>query len=57
MPPTGNIPSDSGEDPHGDARKDNAASDQVAHFLRTGQLIDVCAGAPCVTTNATRSNG
>ena len=56
MPPTGNIPPTSGEDPHGDPRKDNAASDQVAHFLRTGQLLDVCAGGPCVTTEATRRN-
>jgi hypothetical protein len=57
IPPNGNVPSSSGADPHGDPRKDNAASDQVAHFLRTGQLVDVCAGAPCVTTEATRTNG
>jgi hypothetical protein len=57
MPPTGNTPSASGGDPHGDPRKDNAGSNQVAHFLRTGQLIDVCAGGPCVTTDATRANG
>jgi hypothetical protein len=54
-PPTGNVPPTSGEDPHGDPRKDNAASDQVAHFLRTGRFLDVC-GGPCVTTEATRSN-
>ncbi len=57
LPPNGNIPSSSGGDPHSDPRKDNKASDQVAWFLRTGQLIDVCGGAPCVTTDATRSNG
>ena len=57
MPPTGNVPPTIGGDPHGDPRKDNAGSDQVAHFLRTGQLIDVCGGAPCVTTEATRTNG
>ena len=56
VPPNGNVPPTSGGDPHSDPRKDNAASDQVAHFLRTGQLIDVCAGAPCVTTTATRNN-
>ncbi|MFA5786230.1 MAG: hypothetical protein WDA71_04460 [Actinomycetota bacterium] len=56
-PPTGNIPSESGGDPHGDPRKDNHGSDQKAHFLLTGELIDVCAGGPCVTTDATRSNG
>ena len=56
VPPTGNVPSESGDDPHGDPRKDNRASDQVAHFLRTGQLIDVCGRQPCVTTDATRAN-
>jgi hypothetical protein len=57
MPPTGNVPAATGDDPHSDPRKDNAASDQVAVFLRTGQLVDVCGGGPCVTTDATRSNG
>ncbi|CAN5629868.1 hypothetical protein BH20ACT2_BH20ACT2_00460 [soil metagenome] len=56
-PPNGNVPPRSGTDPHGDPRKDNAGSDQVAHFLLTGELIDVCTGAPCVTTGATQSNG
>jgi hypothetical protein len=57
MPPNGNVPPRSGTDPHGDPRKDNAASDQVAHWLRTGELIDVCGRrAPCVTTEATRAN-
>jgi hypothetical protein len=57
VPPNGNVPSASGEDPHGDPRKDNAGSDQVARFLRNGALLDVCGGASCVTTEATRSNG
>ena len=57
MPPTGNVPPQAGEDPHEDPRRDNAASDQVATFLRTGLLVDVCGNAPCVTTDATRSNG
>jgi hypothetical protein len=57
VPPNGNVPSTSGSDPHGDPRKDNAASDQVAHFLRTGQLLDVCDGGPCVTTAASQANG
>jgi hypothetical protein len=56
VPPNGNVPPTSGGDPHGDPRKDNAGSNQVAHFLRTGELVDVC-GGPCVTTEATRSNG
>jgi hypothetical protein len=25
-----------------------AAREQAAHFLATGELIDVCGGAPCV---------
>jgi hypothetical protein len=56
MAPRGTVPSSNGGDPHGDPRKDNAGSDQVAWFLHTGQLIDVCGGAPCVTTDATRAN-
>ena len=32
------------------------ASDQAAHFLLTGALIDVCDGGPCVTTDASRKN-
>jgi hypothetical protein len=55
VPPNGNVPSASGGDPHGDPRKDNAGSDQVAHWFRTGELLDVCSG-PCVTTEATRAN-
>jgi hypothetical protein len=54
-PPTGNVPSGAGKDPHEDPRRDGAASDQVAHFLRTGELVDVCRGAPCVTTEASRA--
>jgi hypothetical protein len=55
-PPTGNVPSSSGGDPHGDPRKDNAGSDQEARFLLDGVLVDVCNGQPCVTTDATRKN-
>ena len=54
-PPNGNRPPLAGRDPHEDPRRDNAASDQVAHFLLTGEVIDVCHG-PCVTTDATRRN-
>jgi hypothetical protein len=56
MPPNGNIPPTIGGDPHSDPRKDNAGSDQVAHWLRTGELVDVCAAAPCVTTAESRAN-
>jgi hypothetical protein len=55
VPPDGNVPPTAGGDPHGDPRKDNRGSDQVAHWLRTGELLDVC-GGPCVSTDATRAN-
>jgi hypothetical protein len=55
-PPTGNVPPTAGGDPHEDPRRDNAGSDQKARFLLDGVLVDVCAGAPCVTTDATRRN-
>ena len=47
-PPNGNLPDGAGSDPHGVPRSYGPATDQVAHFLLTGDLIDVCAGAPCV---------
>ena len=52
-PPNGNQPPRTGSDPHGDPRKDRAAASQVARFLLTGELIDVCGGGPCLT-DATR---
>ena len=52
-PPNGNEPPRAGEDPHGDPRKDIDATRQVAQFLRTGTVIDVCGGGPC-TTDASR---
>ena len=53
-PPHGNTPPRSGEDPHGDPRKDKAAARQVRHFLLTGEVIDVCDGGPCLTSAASR---
>jgi hypothetical protein len=55
-PPNGNLPATSGDDPHGDPRKDNAGSDQKAAFLLHGTLTDVCGGQPCTTTDTTRAN-
>jgi hypothetical protein len=54
-PPNGNLPPGTGDDPHEDPRRDNAGSDQLRHFLLTGELLDVC-GGPCVTTDASRAN-
>ena len=53
-PPDGNLPPRVGEDPHSDPRKDRAAATQVAHFLLTGEVVDVCGGGPCLTSAASR---
>ncbi len=50
-PPAGNVPPTVGPDPHNYVpRAVPAAQDQLAHFLETGQVINVCGAAPCVTT-------
>ncbi|WAL68489.1 hypothetical protein ORV05_12180 [Amycolatopsis cynarae] len=36
-----------GRDPHGDPRNMATARRQKAVFLRTGEVVDVCGGAPC----------
>ncbi|MBO2448992.1 hypothetical protein J4573_17955 [Actinomadura barringtoniae] len=46
-PPLTNTPNTAGDDPHGSTRGSAEAMSQLAEFLRTGQLIDTCAGAPC----------
>jgi hypothetical protein len=53
-PPNGNQPPRTGTDPHGDPRKDRAAAQQVARFLLTGEVVDVCAGGPCLTDASRR---
>jgi hypothetical protein len=53
-PPNGNEPARVGGDPHGDPRKDRNASSQVAQFLLTGTVIDVCGGGPCLTDASAR---
>jgi hypothetical protein len=55
-PPNGNLPATAGADPHGHPRGDNRGSDQKARFLLHGDLIDVCNGGPCITTDASRAN-
>ncbi len=49
-PPTGNTPPSDGsygEDPHSDPRNSADARRQKAEFLKTGDIVDVCGGAPC----------
>lgn len=52
-PPLGNLPPTEGHDPHGDTGNTPAARAQAAHFLATGEVIDVCGGAPCVAIPTT----
>ena len=46
-PLTANLPVTAGEDPHYHPRNDPEARRQKAHFLRTGEIIDVCHGEVC----------
>jgi hypothetical protein len=46
-PPDANLPAAAGRDPHGAPRAYGLATDQVARFLLTGDLVDVCRGGPC----------
>lgn len=46
-PLTANLPVTAGEDPHYHPRNDPEARRQKAHFLRTGEVIDVCHGEVC----------
>ncbi|QDG53641.1 hypothetical protein FIV42_23710 [Persicimonas caeni] len=47
-PDDGNAISDDGVgDPHSKLSGVPAAGEQLNHFLRTGEIIDVCEGAPC----------
>jgi hypothetical protein len=46
-PPDTNTAPSQGDDPHGMPRAQPAARTQKATFLRTGNVIDVCGGAPC----------
>ncbi|MGR6319021.1 hypothetical protein [Micromonospora soli] len=49
-PPPTNLPpagAEYGDDPHEFPRAQPAAQEQKATFLLTGDIVDVCAGAPC----------
>jgi hypothetical protein len=50
-PPNGNVPPTEGRDPHGDPRNEPAAGWQEAHFLLSGEHVDVCGGKPYLTDN------
>ncbi|PKN58862.1 MAG: hypothetical protein CVU56_03695 [Deltaproteobacteria bacterium HGW-Deltaproteobacteria-14] len=42
LPPTSDF-----ADPHGEPRQEDYHNAQLAHFLRTGEIIDVCGGDGC----------
>jgi hypothetical protein len=47
-PPNENLPNRVGVDPHGpDASETAAGQAQIAEFLKTGRVIEVCGDAPC----------
>jgi hypothetical protein len=49
VPPTENLPPRDGVDPHEDPRRHLDAVAQIDEFLRSGTLIDVCGGEPCIS--------
>ena len=56
-PPNGNLPPTHNGDPHGHPRSELAAAWQEAHFILTGQMADVCQGAPYLTRRHPSNNG
>ena len=52
--PLENMAPREGNDPHGAPRASPVARDQKSQFLLTGNVVDVCGGAPC-TTDFTRA--
>jgi len=49
VPPLENVPPRVGEDPHEDPRRHLDAVAQIDAFIRTGTIIDVCGGEPCIS--------
>lgn len=49
VPPIENVPPRDGTDPHEDPRRHLDAVEQIDAFIRTGTVIDVCDGAPCLS--------
>lgn len=50
LPPVGNLPNTQGQDPHDYVIEHSPAiRRQIATYLKTGQIVDVCGGAPCRT--------
>lgn len=45
--PGNHVPEDSMPDPHGSPRRQDWHNEQMVHFFRTGEIIDVCGGDGC----------
>lgn len=50
--PLTNTPPTEGHDSHGDPRNSQVARQQAGTFLRTGEIVDVCAAGPCTADPA-----
>ncbi|MFF0729520.1 hypothetical protein [Streptomyces sp. NPDC004134] len=50
--PLTNTPPSEGRDPHSDPRDEPAAQRQMAEFLNSGRIVDVCGDAPCTAAPA-----
>ena len=49
LPPIENVAPRDGTDPHEDPRRHLVAIEQIDAFIRTGTVIDVCDGEPCIS--------
>jgi hypothetical protein len=55
-PPLDNVPNRKDKDPHETPRRDPRVRQQMDHFLRTGEVIDVCTGSGTVGVSATNGS-
>jgi hypothetical protein len=56
-PPNGNVPADHAGDPHSHPRNEPAGGWQEAHFLLTGEMVDVCQGGDYLTRQHPDNDG
>ncbi len=56
-PPNGNVPADAGSDPHSHARREVGGGWQEAHFLLSGEMVDICQGGDYLTVEHPEANG
>jgi hypothetical protein len=56
-PPNGNVPPRQGSDPHSHPRREPGGGWQEAHFLLTGEMVDVCNGGDYLTRSHPDADG